>query len=93
MRGRSSNRTPGFLRRRGPAQLTGLARSDQIGSVKMFSPYCWSSRVEWLISVTCSRFPSMEDGGFDCSTSEKKRADDAGRVVSFHRSASRRPRT
>ena len=35
MRGRSSHRTPGFLRRRGPIQVNGLARSDQIGSVKM----------------------------------------------------------
>ena len=31
---------PGLLRRRGPIQVSGLARSDQIGSVKIFEPLC-----------------------------------------------------
>ena len=39
MRGRSSHRTPGSLRRRGPIQVSGLARSDQIGSVRMWSRF------------------------------------------------------
>ena len=32
------------------------------------------------------------DGGFDGSTSETKRADRSGRLVSFHRRTSRKPR-
>ena len=51
MRGRSSHRTPGFRKRRGPIQVSGLARSDQIGSVRILIPLCWSSSVEWLTSV------------------------------------------
>lgn len=48
--------------------------------------------MEWLISVTRSWLPSTEDGGFDCSTSKTKRADGFGRLVSFHRKTSRKPR-
>src|SRR5258708_1432677 len=59
----------------------------------MLIPLCCSSTVEWLISVTRSSLPSTEDGGFDGSTSETKRADNSGRLVSFHRKASRKPRT
>ena len=73
-------------------EVSGLARSDQIGSVNMLEPLCWSSTVEWLISVTRSSLPCTEDGGFDGSTSETKRADGFGRLVSFHRKASRKPR-
>ena len=36
----SSIRTPGFRRRLGPNQDTGLARSDQIGSVKILDLRC-----------------------------------------------------
>src|SRR6266446_9697122 len=92
MRGRSSHRTPTGRRRRGPIEVNGLARTDQIGSVRMLIPLCWSSRVEWLISVTRSPLPSTREGGFDGSTSETKRADCSGRLVSFHRRASRKPR-
>jgi hypothetical protein len=92
MRGRSSHCTPGFLRRRGPIQATGLARSDQIGSVKMFDPLCWSSNVEWLIKVTRSSLPSTREGGFDGVTSETKCAHFSGRLVSFHFNALRNPR-
>ena len=92
IRGRFSHRTPGALRRRGPIAASGLARSDQIGSVNMCELLCWSSTVEWLISVTRNWFSSTQDGGFDCSTSETKRADGSGRLVSFHRKTSRKPR-
>ena len=92
MRGRSSQRTPGFRRRRGPAQVNGLVRSDQIGSVKMFEPRRWSSSVEWLISVTRSWFPSTEAGGLDGFTSSTKRGEGSGRVVNFQRTRSRKPR-
>ena len=40
MSGKSSIRTPGFRRRLGPNQDTGVARSDQIGSVKMLDLSC-----------------------------------------------------
>ena len=33
MRGISSNRTPGIRRRRGPMEVIGLARSDQVVTV------------------------------------------------------------
>ena len=36
--GRSSKRRPGARCLLGPAQVNGLARSDQIGSVRMFKP-------------------------------------------------------
>jgi len=92
MRGRSSHRTPGCLRRRGPIDESGLARSDQMGSVKIWEFPCWSSSEEWLISVTSSASFSTRDGGFDGSTSATKRGDGSGRVVSFHRTTSRKPR-
>ena len=77
--------------RRGPIEVMGLARSDQMGSVKMLIPLCWSNSVEWLISVTRSSLPSTQGGGFDGSMSETKRADGSGRLVSFHRRTSRKP--
>src|SRR5579872_524202 len=92
MRGRSSQRTPGYLRRRGPIQATGLARSDQIGSVRRLDPACWSRTVEWLISVTRNSAPSTLDGGLVGSTSEIKGGDGSGRLVSFHRNTSSQPR-
>ena len=92
MRGRSSHRTPAFLWRRGPIEASGLARSDQIGSVKIWESLCWSSNVEWLTSVTRSSLPATRDGGFDGSTSATKRADGSGRLVSFHRKTSKKPR-
>ena len=50
--GRSSKRRPGGVRRRGPANETGLARSDQWGSVKMLTPSSWTRSVECPIHVT-----------------------------------------
>src|ERR1039457_2617574 len=58
----------------------------------MWEPGCWSSTVEWLISVTRSWFSATQAGGFDGSTSATKRADGSGRLVSFHRKTSRKPR-
>jgi hypothetical protein len=48
--------------------------------------------VEWLTSVTRSSLPATRDGGFDGSTSATKRADGSGRLVSFHRKTSKKPR-
>jgi len=43
--GSASNAMPGSLCRLGPAQLTGDARSDQIGSIRMLSPAVWISQL------------------------------------------------
>ena len=40
------------MTRRGPAKLTGLARSDHCGSVSRFTPSSWNRRVAWPIQVT-----------------------------------------
>src|SRR5215467_1863961 len=50
--GRSSNGRPGGATRLGPANDSGLARLDQFGSVRMFTPSSWRSRVEWPTHVT-----------------------------------------
>src|SRR5262245_24698284 len=50
--GRSSNLRPGDDTRLGPANDTGLARLDQLGSVRMFRPSSWTSRVAWPTHVT-----------------------------------------
>src|SRR5262245_28271824 len=50
--GRSSKRIPGGITRLGPANDTGLARSDQWGSVKKLTPLSWTSSVEWPTHVT-----------------------------------------
>ena len=92
MRGRSCHRTPGSRWRRGPIEVNGLARFDQIGSVKTWIPLCWSSSVEWLTIVTSSSRPSTRSGGLDGSTSEIKRGEGSIRLVSFHRRRSRKPR-
>ena len=93
MRGRCSQSTPGCRRRRGPIHARGPARSDQMGSVKMLQPFCWSSTVEWLTSVTRRALPSTPEGGFDGFTSAMKPGDFSGRLVSFHRRTSRKPGT
>src|ERR1700689_4548289 len=51
------------------------------------------STVAWLISVMRSSPPSTPEGGFVCSTSATKRGDGSGRLASFHRRRSRKPRT
>jgi hypothetical protein len=90
-RGRSSNRTPGARRRRGPSDENGLARSAQIGSVKTFTPSTCSSIVEWFTNVARNSSPSTPEGGLEGSTSKTKRGDGSGRLVSFHRRASKNP--
>ena len=40
-----------LLRRRRPIPERGLARSDQVGSVKRFESRYWSSTVEWFTRV------------------------------------------
>src|ERR1041385_4368431 len=52
MGGRRSNGKPGATSLFGPAKLTGLARSDQWGSVRILSPSSWISSVAWPIHVT-----------------------------------------
>ena len=92
MRGTSPHCTPGARRRRGPIDENGLARSDQIGSVKMWAPLCCISSVEWLINVTRNWPSSTHDGGCDGMTSETNGADLSGRLVNFHRRTSTNPR-
>ena len=64
MRGRSSNRIPGGRCLFGPANETGEHRSDQIGSVRTFTPSIWISIVAWFTNVTLSLPPSTRSGGF-----------------------------
>ena len=52
MGGNWSKGMPGGLTRLGPAKVTGLARSDQIGSVRMLSPPVWIKSVAWPTMVT-----------------------------------------
>src|SRR4029453_3790105 len=70
VRGKSSNASPGGLRRRGPAQDTGLARSLHCGSVRIFTPLICTNNVEWPIQVMLGftlparrRAPSLETRG------------------------------
>src|SRR5262245_20585700 len=51
MRGKSSNASPGGLRRCGPPHETGLARLLHCGSVKIWVPFNCSKSVEWPIQV------------------------------------------
>ena len=57
MGGRSSKRSPGGVRRRGPAKLTGLARADHWGSVSTLTPSSWISSVAWPTQVTVGSAP------------------------------------
>src|SRR5262249_61639014 len=50
--GRSSNGRPGGDTRLGPANDTGLARLDQLGSVRMLMPSSWIKRVACPAHVT-----------------------------------------
>src|SRR6202162_1720272 len=45
MSGSASNGMPGSLTRLGPAKLTGEARSDHTGSIRMLSPPAWMRRL------------------------------------------------
>ena len=63
MVGRSENATPGRRTRRGPAQVRGLARSDQIGSVSTVTPCVCTRNVEWLTNVAARSSPATDRGG------------------------------
>src|SRR2546426_10342816 len=52
--GKSSNLRPGGVTRLGPAKPTGLARSDQCGSVRTWTPSSWIRSVEWPTHVNVS---------------------------------------
>src|SRR2546430_9173192 len=52
--GKSSNLRPGGVTRLGPANPTGLARSDQCGSVRTLTPSSWTRSVEWPTHVNVS---------------------------------------
>ena len=54
MLGRSSKAMPGAVTRLGPANRTGLARSDQTGSTTMFRPATWMSTEACPTIVTAS---------------------------------------
>ena len=43
--------------RRGPANETGLARSDQMGSVRRLTPSSWTRSVAWPTHVTVAAPP------------------------------------
>src|SRR3546814_5440473 len=58
---------PGEVTRRGPAKATGLARSDQTGSVRMLRPAIWTRSVAWPTMVT--RSPSTRASGVTGVTS------------------------
>lgn len=60
--GRSSNRIAGGTSRRGPANETGDARSDQTGSVRMLSPRHWSRKELWPTHVTARRSTRCSGG-------------------------------
>src|SRR5690348_13198084 len=57
MRGRSSNASPGGLRRRGPPHETGLARSLHCGSVRILTPSIWTNTVACPIQVMLGFIP------------------------------------
>ena len=54
---------PGGLARFGPTKENGLARSDQTGSVRMFSPAPWMRKVACPTKLTRSALPTTRDGG------------------------------
>src|SRR5665213_1045951 len=58
----------------------------------MFEPRCCNRTVAWFTSVIRRSSPSTVLGGTVCSTSSIKRGDGCGRLVSFHRRRSRKPR-
>jgi hypothetical protein len=92
MGGRSVKRTPGVRWRRGPTPESGLARSDQTGSVKIFRPLACSRTVEWFISVTRICCSGSERTGTEGCTSWRKAGGFAPRIVSFQRRTSSNPR-
>src|SRR5438093_5879773 len=55
--------SPGGTRRFGPANDTGLARSEKIGSVRNVTPSMRTRNVEWPIHVRLG-FPSMAAGSW-----------------------------
>ena len=54
---------PGSLQRFGPAQLTGDARADHTGSIRMFSPDVWISQLAWPTNDNRALSPFTRAGG------------------------------
>ena len=54
---------PGGRTRFGPNHVVGPARSDQMGSVRMFRLSIWIKTVEWLTNVTRRSPPPIRSGG------------------------------
>jgi hypothetical protein len=61
--GNASNAMPGSLQRFGPAQLTGDARPDHTGSIRMFSPDVWISQLAWPTYDNRALSPQTRAGG------------------------------
>src|SRR2546430_4777104 len=59
--GKSSNLRPGGVTRLGPANPTGLARSDQCGSVRTLTPSSWTRSVEWRSEEHTSELQSQSN--------------------------------
>ena len=60
----------------GPAKDSGETRSDQTGSVRMFSPATWMSRVAWPTMVTRNRSREIRASGTAC-----RRGSASGRAI------------
>src|SRR4051812_4536128 len=90
MGGRFPNAIPGWLNRCGPANDTGLARSDHIGSVRMFTPAVWMSTVEWFTNVINNFSPETAAGGSD-ETPPRSSAHFSGLRVVIQRTTSANP--
>src|ERR1700728_659736 len=63
MRGSCSNVMPGGCTRFGPAQLTGLARSAKIGSVRTAASGNCRRKLEWPMNVTANSPGPTDSGG------------------------------
>ena len=61
--GSASNAMPGSLRRFGPANATGEARSDHTGSTRMFSPDAWISQLACPTNDNRTLLPLTRGGG------------------------------
>src|ERR1700677_4001844 len=66
MRGSCSKFRPGGRTRFGPAQLTGLARSENIGSIRTAEPENCRRKLEWPIKVTAKSPGATGGGGGGC---------------------------
>ncbi len=81
---------PGAVTRFGPAQRNGLARGDQTGSVRMFTPAAWISTLAWPTIVT--RSPATDAAGL-AGVTGTSRGQRAAAPAIFQRNSARSPRS